>query len=200
MIDTVRPDPDDTGSAAARAAGPAGRPVDGGAEGGTSSRLMLVDLVATGIFVVAQIVSAVFLRGVRYVGAAVSIALFVVGCGAFLVAYARAIRRSRTAEIGIGGLYFLAGSTAPRPVKFPMLGALAAQIVVALATAGARPFTSLAYGILAPVFGIGLNGLWSSRYGRFGARVVEPSRPVKGRTTREVPPPRAPSGKNGRHG
>ena len=51
-----------------------------------------------------------------------------------------------------------------------MMASLAAEVVVALATASARPFTSLAFGILAPVFALGLAGLWGARFGTFGPR------------------------------
>ena len=65
--------------------------------------------------------------------------------------------RSREVEIGIGGLYFLAG-TAPRIVQLHLLGSSAAEVVVAFATASARPFTSLAFGMLVPVYGLGCCG------------------------------------------
>jgi hypothetical protein len=86
-----------------------------------------------------------------------------------LSAYAIAIGRSRFDAIGIGGLYFLAGS-APAPVRRLLLGALAVQTVVAFATAGARPFSALAFGILVPMFGLGLSGRWGARYGNFDPR------------------------------
>jgi uncharacterized membrane protein len=58
-----------------------------------------------------------------------------------------------------------------------MLSMLAVQITVALATALARsesedgsPGTSLAVGILVPMFGLGLNGLWCAFHGVFPPR------------------------------
>jgi hypothetical protein len=58
-----------------------------------------------------------------------------------------------------------------------MLSLLVVQTVVGLATAIARseaedgsPGTSLAVGVLVPMFGIGLNGLWCSFHGVFPAR------------------------------
>ena len=41
------------------------------------------------------------------------------------------------------------------------------QTVVGLATASVRPFTSLAFGTLVPIFGIGMMGLWTARNGEF---------------------------------
>ena len=100
----------------------------------------------------------------------VDLLLFVGGAAIFLWAYGIAVARSRENEIGIGGLYFLQG-TAPSDVRNRLLGSLAAQTVIALATAIARPFTPLAFGILVPVWGLGLCGLWGARYGTFGPRV-----------------------------
>jgi hypothetical protein len=51
-----------------------------------------------------------------------------------------------------------------------LLGALAVETVVAFATAGARPFSALAFGILVPMFGLGLSGRWGARYGHFDPR------------------------------
>jgi hypothetical protein len=50
------------------------------------------------------------------------------------------------------------------------MGSLGAQTAIALGTAAARPFTSVAFGILVPMFGLGLAGLWGARHGRFEAR------------------------------
>ena len=64
------------------------------------------------------------------------------------------------------GLYFGAGST-PKPVRWHILGATTIQLVVGLATASVRPFTSLAFGTLVWIFGIGMMGLWTARNGEF---------------------------------
>ncbi len=105
----------------------------------------------------------------------VAIAMFVVGTGVFIAALVIAAGRSRGDEIGMGGLFFLQGS-ASRRVQLHLLGSLAVQVVVAFATAAARPYTSLAFGILAPVYGLGLAGLWAARHGRFDPRAAEAGR------------------------
>lgn len=115
--------------------------------------------------------AAVLTEAARPVAVAVALALFAAGIGLFFWAYAVAVQRSRTDAIGIGGLFFLAGDgTAPAPIRRALLGSLAAQTAVALATAAARPFTSLAFGVLAPLFGLALTGLWGARHGRFEPR------------------------------
>lgn len=133
--------------------------------------------IGTTIFTVVSIVSAVFLGPIRYVAVAVDLVLFLVGVVAFFWAYAVAVGRSREHEIGIGGLFFLAGKeTAPAIAKRVLLGALAVQVVVAVATASVRPFTTLAFGILVPLHGLAHAGLWSARHGRFGPRTTPAGR------------------------
>jgi hypothetical protein len=108
---------------------------------------------------------------VRTVAATVSLTLFAAGVAVFFWAYAIAVGRSRSDEIGIGGLFFLLGEgTAPKRTANQLRGALAAQVAVALAAAAARPFTSLAFGVLAPLSALALMGLYGARYGRFGQR------------------------------
>jgi len=102
----------------------------------------------------------------------VDVALFLAGCVLFAIAFVRAAARSRTDAIGIGGLFFLAGDVAPAAVRRHLVGALAVQTVVGLATAGVRLYTNLAAGTLVPVFGLGLCGLWAARYGTFGPRTA----------------------------
>ncbi len=99
----------------------------------------------------------------------VALAMFGGGCGVFSWAFVIAVGRSRTDAIGIGGLFFLAGS-APRRVQAHLMGSLAIQVVVALVTASVRVFTTLAFGALAPVLGLALAGLWAAKFGIFGAR------------------------------
>ncbi len=101
--------------------------------------------------------------------AVVSLGLLAAGCAAMLWAFQRALERSRYELIGVGGLYFLAGC-APPSVRFSMMAALAAEVVVALAAASVRPFTASAFGILVPVYALGLSGAWGARYGTFPPR------------------------------
>jgi hypothetical protein len=135
--------------------------------------IIRVSDVVTVVFSVVAVVSAVFLDHLNALVVAVSLVLFMAGCVAFLWAYAIAVGRSRTDAIGIGGLYFLQGS-APRSVQVRLLGALGVQVVVGVVTAAVHPFTSQAFAVLAPMFGLGLTGLWGARYGQFGPRSEAP--------------------------
>jgi hypothetical protein len=132
--------------------------------------IIRADLVATAVLVLTSVAAAVSPDGLGLVHAGVSIAAFVAGTVAFLWAYAIAIGRSRHDLIGIGGLYFLAGDVAPRSERTLLRGIWAAQIVAVVAAASVRPFTSVAFGILAPMLGLGLMGLWGARHGSFAPR------------------------------
>jgi hypothetical protein len=115
--------------------------------------------------------------------------LFVGGVVAFAGALVRAAGRSRTEQLHLSGVFLLDG--APPGVRRLLLGSLAVEVALALATAAARPNTSLAFGILAPVWGQGLAGLWGARHGRFPPRPV-PAVPTP--TSRSVRrPPAGPS-------
>ena len=131
--------------------------------------LVNIAWLGTGAFAATAIGAAIVPDLLRVPALVAALGLFAAGCVCFLWGFGVAVGRSRTDEIGIGGLFFLAGS-APASVRRPMLTALAVQIVVAFATAAVRPFTSLAFGILAPVFGLGITGLWGARHGTFPAR------------------------------
>ncbi|MGI9604183.1 MAG: hypothetical protein ACR2QE_20055 [Acidimicrobiales bacterium] len=131
-------------------------------------RLIRLSWWLTGIFVVTSAVALV-VEGFRSVAAVIDLILFAIGVVAFLAAFFRAVGRSREELIGVGGLYFLAGC-APRSVRMHLLGALAVQVVVALLAASLAPFTSLAFGILVPMLGLGLSGWWGARYGTFPPR------------------------------
>jgi len=123
----------------------------------------------TAVFTVVAVLAVVATDAVGVVAAVVDLVLFAAGCAAFVWTLLRAADRSRAEELSVAGLWLLSGS-APAGVRRALLGALAVQVVVALAAAAARPFTPLAFGILVPVYGLGLAGLWAAAFGTFGPR------------------------------
>lgn len=145
----------------------------------TGRRIITASRAGTAVFTVTATAAVIDKDTFGLVNVIVSLALFTVGCVVFLWAFGVAVNRSRTDAIGIGGLYFLAGS-APRHVQVALLVPLGVQVAVALVSAGLRPFTSLAFGVLVPMFGLGQAGLWGARYGRFGRRsdAEGPNRPA----------------------
>ncbi len=136
------------------------------------------DAAGTGLFVVTAVLAAVFFTTpLQWIGAITALTLFGIGVFCFLWSYLHAVQRSRTDEISVASLYFLAGSSTPPSVKRPMLALLAIQVITATATTFARldgpdgkPGSSLAVGFLVPMFGFGLNGLWAAFHGSFPER------------------------------
>lgn len=96
----------------------------------------------------------------------VAVVLFAAGCVLFFAGYAVGVGRSRTDQVDVTSLFLLAGS-APPGVRRSLLGSLAVEVAVGLATAIARPYTSLAAGALVPMYALGLCGLWAARHGSF---------------------------------
>jgi len=142
------------------------------------------DLWVTGLFCVSAAWAAWSFDGVAKVqGVVVSLGAFAIGITAFLWGYWTAVQRSRTAEMSVAELYFLLGAPVPRNVKWWMNGCLIAQTGMSVTTAIVRPSTpsadggstagsTLAFGVLVPVLGLGLNGLWAASHGAFGPRRV----------------------------
>ena len=94
--------------------------------------------------------------------------LFTLGCVVFVRTLVLAAARSRSDELSVAGIWLLTG--APKDIRLWLLGCLAAQVVVALAAAGMRPYTVVAFGVLVTTFGLALCGLWAVRSGTFPPR------------------------------
>jgi len=146
------------------------------------SILVKCNLVLTSVFVAMSIVAAItFTSPWKTIGVVVSLGCFSVGIVSFLWGYWTAVQRSRVDNISVAALYFLVDKCAPQSVARLMNGALAVQVVVAVATAISRTTTdgkagsTLAFGILAPMMGLGLNGLWGATYGTFAPRKFDDS-------------------------
>lgn len=129
--------------------------------------------IGTIVFVVALGIGVIDLDLVA-VTVVVSLVLFSIGTAAFLAGYLKAIGRSRYEAIGMGGLFFLVGS-APRHVQVLMMSAFGVQVVVGLVAASIRIYTPVAFGLLVPMYGLGLAGLWGATHGEFPPRPPSPT-------------------------
>lgn len=118
---------------------------------------------------------AVVAAGTRYPIAGIDVAIFAAGCLAMLGAFARAVERSRNEIVSVPGVFFLAEGAAPKAIRRQLLASAALQTIVALVAASVRPYTAVAFGILVPMFGLGMIGLWGARHGTFPARHHERS-------------------------
>ena len=154
-------------------------------EGVPGSLLVRINVALTVIFVAASVCAAVaFSSPWKTIGVVVSLGCFTIGIVAFLWGSWTAVQRSRTDNISVAALYFLVDKCAPSSVARVMNCALGVQVVGAVATAVSRSTTdgragsTLAFGILAPMMGLGLNGLWGALYGTFAPRRFEDSSEV----------------------
>ncbi|MGZ4773569.1 MAG: hypothetical protein ACXV3B_12895 [Ilumatobacteraceae bacterium] len=143
-------------------------------------RVVRVDVAGTAVFLVALAV-AIPLRSHRFAQfliGGVSMVLFAIGVATTLWAYTRALDRSRVEEVGVANLYLLTGPTAPRHIGRVLVSALVVQVVAAIAGAwigvvglDKGELNALAFGVLVPMFGIGMNGVWAARHGSYGPRI-----------------------------
>jgi hypothetical protein len=137
-------------------------------------RIVQLSWAGTGVFAITCL-AALLADSLRSAFIVSSLGFFTLGCILFLWAYWRAVQRSRTDEVGIGGLFFLAGPTAPKAVKLHLNGSLAAEVVLALTTAsigiastGDDELNALAFAMLVPMFALACTGLWGATHGTSG--------------------------------
>lgn len=135
--------------------------------GGRSSRAAWI---ATAVLTLALAVGVAVPDGAGgTVVVVVSMALFAIGIVTFGWAFAVAVARSRTEVLAVSNAFLLQGSV-PTDVRRAFYAALAVQTVVAVAAAAVRPFTAVAFGILAPMSVLGLMALWGVQHGEFDPR------------------------------
>lgn len=136
---------------------------------GPGSGLIKASWVGTVVFAITAGVATIDPDSLGVPAVVVALVLFGGGVITMFWAFLIAVARSTEDAIGIGGLYFGAGS-APKDVQRHLMASLAIQVAVAFITASIRVFTSLAFGILVPVWGLGLAGMWCARHGEFAPR------------------------------
>ena len=132
--------------------------------------LVNLDFAATGVLVATSAAGAALPDDFGPVHAVASSVAFVIGTGAFLWAYAVGVSRSRAELVTMSGLFFLGGEVAPKVTRFRLRLALLVQIVAVVTAAAVRAYTTVAFGVLAPLLGLGLMALWGARHGSFAAR------------------------------
>ncbi len=136
---------------------------------GGQGALVQLAFVGTGALLVAGVLGALTPDGAGTFTAWVSGVLFAVGVVLFLWGYAVGVARSRDEQISLGGLFFLVG-TAPKVVRFRLRLAFAVQVAIAVLVASVRPYTAVAFAVLAPMLGLGAMALWGARHGEFPPR------------------------------
>ena len=152
---------------------PSGHAIDTGDGPDPGGGLVKLAIGGTAAIVATSVAAAAAPDTFGPVHAVLAVGLFVVGTGAMLWAYALGVARSRTELVGIPGLFLLADDVAPPAIRRVLRGATVIQVVTVVAAASIRPYTEVAFGILAPMFGLGLMGLWAGRHGTFPPRREE---------------------------
>ena len=128
--------------------------------------LVNASFAGTGAFAVAAVVGGLAPDSFGTLTAVVSGALFGLGVVAFLWGYANGVVRSRDEAVTLGGLFFLVG-TAPPVVRFRLRLSLLVEVALAVGVAAWRPYTAVAFAVLAPMYGLGLMSAWGARNGTF---------------------------------
>ncbi len=106
--------------------------------------------------------------------AVLSLLMFGLGLAFLLLALLGGLRRSRMEEVTVAGL-FLLHETAPKKIQRLFLWCLVFQLVTGFTAAGLRPYTEIAFAILAPTVLFGSAALWSAQHGSFTGRGNDPS-------------------------
>ncbi|MFA5884789.1 MAG: hypothetical protein WDA60_13125 [Acidimicrobiia bacterium] len=116
-------------------------------------------------FLVTAVLAALGVTALEDAAIAVALALFfaslVVWVWALLVAIARTAQGD---DVAVTTLFLLEGRV-PGRARWLLYGSLAVCLAVTVATAAANPF-----GVLVPMYPLGLIGLWGARHGTFPPR------------------------------
>ena len=147
--------------------------------------ILRATVIGTVVFVVVGFAAAIVQGALTGVYVALSLFEFLVGMIVFALAFFRAIDRSRTEAIGIGGLFFASGST-PKRVQAILMVSLTVQVIASMVVASIHLYTALAFGVLAPMWALGFTGLWVAAYGTFPERTPELSRVGRREEARRV--------------
>lgn len=144
---------------------------DSGSPGQHLLRLSWLSTVVLAAVVAAGLVSA---DGFIPFVVALSVAMFLLGSLLLLLGLLYGLKRSRVEIVTVFGLFFLQDS-APSTVRRVFAGSMAFQFVIAFTAAAMRPYTEMAFVILAPMLPLGSAALWSSQHGFFPRRANGPS-------------------------
>jgi hypothetical protein len=140
-----------------------------GAEPGRGLRAL--SWLATFVFAATAIPVALGVDAIDDAAVAVTLGLFLVSLGVWTWALvAAAVRTTRGDDVAVTTLFLVEGAV-PGRVRWSLYGSLLVCLAIAAATAAANPF-----GVLVPMFPLGIVGLWGARHGTFPPRRAARSR------------------------
>lgn len=117
------------------------------------------------LFTLGSVLSTIWLESLKIPYMAVSFLLFALGFMAFVYALYLAAERSRSETLHISGIFWL--TTSPKALAWKFRILLIFMCGVAIAINLIKLYTFLAFGILAPIFVLGLMGIWGAKWGKY---------------------------------
>jgi len=133
--------------------------------------IVVASWIGDGLFAVTAIPVALGVDALDDPAVGVALLLFfaslVVWCWALGLA---AVRTTRGDDVQVWSLFLLEGRV-PARVRWLLYGSLVVCLAITVATAAANPF-----GVLVPMFPLGLVGLWGARHGVYPPRKSMPRR------------------------
>lgn len=121
--------------------------------------------IGVGAYTVTSVPSAGGVDAFENVAVIVALVLFFASLLVWVYAFVAGAARSANGDhIAVGNLFLIEGAV-PRIVRRSLFGSVAACLAVTAATASAEPF-----GVLVPMWPLGMVGLWGARHGVFPLR------------------------------
>lgn len=138
-------------------------------QGGGGELVVRATTLVTVLLGVVQTAAVLSPRGATGAAAVIwALALFLAGSVLFVAAFVVAAGRSRDEQVTVPGVIWLTGSV-PGPVARNLRMLLAVQCAIVVVAAAIRPFTAVAFGVLAPMAGLGAIAWYGARHGVFAA-------------------------------
>jgi hypothetical protein len=134
-------------------------------EGYDGQRIVVTSWAGVALFLLTAVPAAAGVAGFDVAALVVDVVLFVAGIVVFLWGFAVALARNAQGDDIVVSSLFLIQGPVPRPVRRHLFAALAVSVVIAGATG-----TTDAFGVLVPMFPLGLIGFWGARHGAFPPR------------------------------
>jgi hypothetical protein len=134
-------------------------------EGYDGRRIVAASWVGVALFFLTAVPAAAGGSAFDVAALVVDVGLFLAGTGVFLWGFAVALARNAQGDDIVVSSLFLVQGPVPRTVRRHLFAALAVSVVIAVSTG-----TTDAFGILVPMYPLGLIGLWGARHGAFPPR------------------------------
>ncbi len=104
----------------------------------------------------------------------VSVTMFTLGLFLLLFGLLYGLKRSRLEVVTVAGLFLLQNS-APRSTQRLFALSMVVQLAVAFTAAALKPYSDIAFVLLAPILPVGSAALWSAQHGFFPERDCDPA-------------------------